>query len=254
MYKEYLSNDIITFPEYANKTVYNMASDISDSIEYRMNEHGYRSNSFTDKGKIKILTIGCSWTMGIGVDNDKIWPTLIGNKYKDSIVCNYGMYGVSSGFIAKQYYKILHSGYVPDIVLVLWPGFSRRDYITETGRFKRICGWRGAYQSDVVFESKSEDLAFLTLQNDYQDINHFWNNYNFFNSVTPNNVNVYHSVAGYYYDIFEKNYSIIENIIDPEIFFVPKDCYLNDKRATDGVHPGYKWHINFANKFYDFIK
>ena len=63
MYKEYLSNDIITFPEYANKIVYNMASDISDSIEYRMNEHGYRSNSFTDKGKIKILTIGCSWTM-----------------------------------------------------------------------------------------------------------------------------------------------------------------------------------------------
>jgi hypothetical protein len=261
MYKEYLSDDIITFPEFANKTLYNIACDTSNTIKYRMNEHGYRSNSLmnewvghTRRGKIKILTLGCSWTMGLGVDNEKIWPTLIGNNYKTSVVCNYGMYGSSCEFLAKQYYKILQSGYIPDIVFVLWPGFSRRDYITESGRPKRICGWREAHPSDDTFENKSEDLAFLTLQNDYQDMNQFWNSYKFLNSATPDSVSVYHSVVGYYYEIFEQYYSIIKNFIDPKTFFIPKDCYLNDKKATDGVHPGIEWHNIFANKFYNFTK
>ena len=37
MYKEYLSDDIITFPEFANKTLYNIACDTSNTIKYRMN-------------------------------------------------------------------------------------------------------------------------------------------------------------------------------------------------------------------------
>ena len=127
MYSEYLSNDIITFPSYKDKVLQEMATDTTGLIEYRMNEHGYRSNSLTQSGGKKILTLGCSWTMGVGVDNDNIWPTLVGNRYDKSVVCNYGMYGTSCEFIAKQYYKILHSGYKPDIVLVIWPGFSRRD-------------------------------------------------------------------------------------------------------------------------------
>ena len=254
MYSEYLSNDIITFPSYKDKVLQEMATDTTGLIEYRMNEHGYRSNSLTQSGGRKILTLGCSWTMGVGVDNDKIWPTLIGNSYHNSVVCNYGMYGTSCEFIAEQYYKILHSGYRPDVVLVLWPGFSRRDYITDKGNHKKICGWRRAYEPfDPVFENTDVDLAFLTLQNDYQDINQFWSSYKFLEETTPSNVLLYHSIAGYYFDIFKQHFSIIEKFIDINRFFIPNDCYVNDMKAADGSHPGSDWHKNFTNNFLDFI-
>ena len=51
-----------------------------------MNEHGYRSNSFKDKSEYNILTLGCSWTMGVGVRNEAIWPTLVKEKIQTSLV------------------------------------------------------------------------------------------------------------------------------------------------------------------------
>ena len=58
-----LSNNIITYPQYANRTLYTMASDNSNTIKYEMNEHGYRSQSPTNHSDYNILTLGCSWTM-----------------------------------------------------------------------------------------------------------------------------------------------------------------------------------------------
>lgn len=76
-----LSNDIITYPQYANKTLSALASDNSGLITYEMNEHGYRASKlFKTVPQYNVLTLGCSWTMGIGVDNDLIWPTLMGDK------------------------------------------------------------------------------------------------------------------------------------------------------------------------------
>lgn len=255
MYKDYLSNKIITFPNYKNKVLYNLSTDKSNKVEYRMNEHGYRSESLKKKGKLNILTLGCSWTMGIGVDNDKIWPSLIQKKYEDSVVCNYGMYGTSTEFLAKQYCRIIESGYEPDIVLILWPGLSRRDYLDEEGRHIKLFGWRTAYHQDPVSKGRPDiDLAFVTLQNDYQDLNVFWSSYKFVKSITPKNTKVFHSIAGYYYEIFDKNFEYIKEFIDLNNFFIPSDCYQNDKGAIDGSHPSGEWHKLFSDNFYNFIE
>ena len=255
MYKDYLSNKIITFPNYKDKVLYNLSTDNSNKIEYRMNEHGYRSESLTKKGKLNILTLGCSWTMGVGVDNDKIWPSLIQKKYEDSVVCNYGMYGTSTEFLAKQYCRIIESGYEPDIVLILWPGLSRRDYLDEEGRHIKLFGWRTAYHQDPVSKGRPDiDLAFVTLQNDYQDLNVFWSSYKFVKSVTPKNTKVFHSIAGYYYEIFDKHFEYIKEFIDLDNFFIPSDCYENDKGAIDGSHPSGDWHKLFSDNFYNFIE
>ena len=37
------SNDITEFTQYKNKVLYEMATDKTGKIEYKMNEHGYRS-------------------------------------------------------------------------------------------------------------------------------------------------------------------------------------------------------------------
>ena len=45
-----LSDDVFIIQKYVNQTLTKIASDTNDdgTISYVMNEHGYRSNSFTD--------------------------------------------------------------------------------------------------------------------------------------------------------------------------------------------------------------
>ena len=77
-----LSNDIFVNKSYTNKKLKTLATDVFNdgSIVYDMNEHGYRSNSLKDKSDYNILTLGCSWTMGIGVKNENIWPSQLRNR------------------------------------------------------------------------------------------------------------------------------------------------------------------------------
>lgn len=245
------SNDITEFTQYKNKVLYEMATDKTGKIEYKMNEHGYRSKPLKGKHDMNILTLGCSWTMGVGVDNDKIWPSMIGKQFDNSIVFNYGMYGVSCSFISKLCYKILHSGIVPDLILVMWPGFSRRDYINKDGEYRKIGGFRMAHNDDVVWRNREEDLNFLELQNDYQDINEFWLSYKFLESLCNNfGIKVHHTIVGYYYEIFEKHYEYLKSFIDEDNFFIPKSVYKNDLKAVDGEHPSERWHKEFSDEFF----
>ena len=72
------------------------------------------------------------------------------------------------------------------------------------------------------------DFPFVTLQNDYQDLNVFWSSYKFVKSVTPKNTKSF-SFEGYYYEIFDKHFEFIKEFIDLDNFFIPSNCYENDK-------------------------
>jgi hypothetical protein len=249
-----LSNDIIVYSEYANKTLSTLASDNSGLITYEMNKYGYRaSKPFQTVPQYNVLALGCSWTMGIGVNNDSIWPSLIGDKL--GRVHNYGMYGVSTSFIAKTFYKFLNSEITPDITLIMWPGFSRRDYITETGEFRKIGGFRTATNEDPVWRNNEEDLLFLQLRNDNQDLMEFWEAYQFVEALSRlYRIKTFHTVAGYYYEIYKDLKPKLENTVNYLTFYEPEDCYRNDHKATDSQHPGEAWHKAFADGFYGFIK
>ena len=257
-----LSNNVFINKEYINKNLETISSDLNNNGEfsYIMNEHGYRSNSFRHKTNYNILTLGCSWTMGVGVDNDYIWPTIINNKiaeYKNvnSSIFNYGMYGVSTSFVAKNFYKIIESYLKPDLVLIMWPGFSRRDYIKEDGTFKKIGGFRLAHERDIVWKNDEDDIHFVQLRNDYQDLMEFWNSYKFVEVVSRlHNIKVYHTIVGYYYDIFKQLKVYLDDTINYNTFFMPDNCYKNDFKGRDNHHPGKEWHINFANEFFNFLK
>ena len=250
-----LSNNVFVFEQYKNKTLNKLASDTIDdgTIQYKMNEHGYRSDSFNNKSKYNVLTLGCSWTMGIGVNDDKIWPNLVGNKFGK--VFNYGMYGVSTSYIAKTLYKIVSSEFIPDMVLIMWPGFSRRDYIRENGSFKKVGGFRIANDNDLVWKNEDEDLLFIELRNDYQDLMTFWESYTFVETIANlHKIKIFHTIAGYYYDVFKELEMELKHTIKYDRFFDPIDCYKNDLKARDNHHPGELWHDNFSKQFYTYIK
>lgn len=74
------------------------------------------------------LAVGCSHTYGVGVDPQQAWPILLG-------AINCGVSGVSSDYIARNLPTLLEK-YQPSIVYVLWPDWSRFEYI-EHGEFKQ---------------------------------------------------------------------------------------------------------------------
>jgi hypothetical protein len=252
-----LSNDIFVNKLYTNKRLKTLATDVFDdgSIVYDMNEHGYRSNSLKDKSDYNILTLGCSWTMGIGVKNELIWPTQLVNKIRKGTLFNYGNYGVSTSFIAKTFHKFVSSQFTPDVAFIMWPGFSRRDYIKDDGFFKKVGGFRPANSKDIVWKNEDEDVLFIQLRNDYQDLMIFWEAYTLVETIAKlHNIKVYHTIAGYYYDVFKQLKPHLKSTINYNTFFEPINCYKNDSMGRDCEHPGENWHKEFANSFYEFIK
>jgi hypothetical protein len=261
-YQRILSDDIYVFEKYRNKTLSVMASDRDDdgSILYIMNEHGYRSDSFKTFGDYNILTLGCSWTMGIGVENSYIWTNILKEKFqkkhfeKNVKLYNYSSYGVSTKFVAKNYYKIIKAGLIPDLTIIMWPGFSRRDYLKSDGTFKKIGGFRMANGKDDLWKNEEEDIKFIELRNDYQDLMEFWESYKFVETTSQlYNTKVIHTIAGYYYEIFESIEKNLTDLIKYETFFRPNDCYKSDCLARDKRHPGKEWHSLFAEKINIFI-
>lgn len=257
-----LTDELYVNDQYVNKTLRILASDVVDdgSITYSMNEHGYRSKSFDIRTEYNVLTLGCSWTMGIGVNEKSVWGNVLTDKLQNILFdkkithFNYGMYGCSTSFIAKQLYKITKTKIIPDMVLIMWPGFSRRDYLTEDGMFRKIGGFRHASKKDLVWKNESEDLSFIELQNDFQDMMIFWESYKFVETLAKlHNIKIFHTIAGYYYEIFMKNIQHLNYVIDKNTFFLPTDCYKNDLLGRDKIHPGEQWHQNFGNSFFNFI-
>jgi hypothetical protein len=252
-----LSNDIFVNKLYTNKRLNTLATDVFNdgSIVYDMNEHGYRSNSLKHKSDFNILTLGCSWTMGIGVKNENIWATQLQNKIGKGTLFNYGNYGVSTSFVAKTFHKFVSSQFTPNVAFIMWPGFSRRDYINDDGLFKKVGGFRPAVSTDIVWKNDDEDLLFIQLRNDYQDLMIFWEAYTLVETIAKlHNIKVYHTIAGYYYDVFKELKPHLKSTINYSTFFEPINCYKNDSMGRDCEHPGEKWHKEFANSFYEFIK
>jgi hypothetical protein len=137
----------------------------------------------------------------------------------------------------------------------MWPGFSRRDYINDDGVFKKVGGFRPALSTDIVWKNDDEDLLFIQLRNDYQDLMVFWEAYTLVETIAKlHNVKVYHTIAGYYYDVFKELKPHLKSTINSNTFFEPIDCYKNDSMGRDCEHPGENWHKQFANSFYEFIK
>jgi hypothetical protein len=51
---------------------------INESIDYTFNSHGFRCDEFTSDPTL--MTLGCSYTVGIGLPVESIWPELLAKK------------------------------------------------------------------------------------------------------------------------------------------------------------------------------
>lgn len=98
------------------------------SIVYRFNRHGFRGNEF-DSGP-HLLTLGCSFTLGIGLPEKDVWPYRVGAALGFN-VANLSVAGASADTCLRL---ALHwiSRLEPKLVIMLTPLFTRQEICVST--------------------------------------------------------------------------------------------------------------------------
>ena len=120
--------------KYYNKKT-NESSIISEHAEierpeysYKWNSDGFRSVDF--KEKPKIITLGCSITLGQGLPVELIWPQLLEKKLKengiDYSVGNLGDHGASIASCISNLFSIIYKyEYKPEYIICNFPPMNR---------------------------------------------------------------------------------------------------------------------------------
>lgn len=107
-------------------------------IVYRFNRLGYRSPEFEEEAAVKVVSIGCSWVVGIGLPEPAIFHERFTDRLRrelgTSVVnWNLGTAGASNDSILR----LLHLAVPalrPDVVLILFTFTGRREYVTAHNR------------------------------------------------------------------------------------------------------------------------
>ncbi len=146
-------------------------------IDYQYNSHGYRCPEFgrpESRGCLRVLSLGCSITFGIGLPEEDTWPHRICRyiaKTSNERVINYnlGVPGSSNeGIIVRgmQAAQVLQ----PDFIFVQYTFPSRRLYVHENGR---VVEWNCLMPLELTSLdpfARRKVLYFTELQNIRDDI------------------------------------------------------------------------------------
>lgn len=104
--------------------------DRPDAITYKINQYGFRCQEF-ELGSKSIVALGCSYTQGIGLPVETLWPELVG-KELDLDVYNLAWPGTSADtcfMLAKYWLPVLR----PSLVVMAAPPKNRFDIIRAAG-------------------------------------------------------------------------------------------------------------------------
>jgi hypothetical protein len=120
--KKYIHPDVFQHTELSLEVPFpTKASFISDPTHYELNSLGYRSPEF---GEVELLTIGCSQTVGLGVDEEDIWPNLVAD-LTNMRHANLGIVGNSAQGMLESALAYIKDYGKPKVICALYPGMYR---------------------------------------------------------------------------------------------------------------------------------
>jgi hypothetical protein len=161
--------------EKVNKSYRYSGSDDTGKCTYTYNELGFRGDSIHKEG-FKVMSLGCSHTEGVGVNNDETWPAQFTKLIPNGVNHNFGMGGRSNDYISRcllTYYDIIK----PDLVLIMYTSPQRREIYTKENEiepFMPTHSW--GYLSETEDGKKIQSLK-LELQNDNEDFINWYKNH-----------------------------------------------------------------------------
>ena len=188
-------------------------------INYKHNSDGFRTHELSDfLGKKVNIAVGCSFTEGVGLPVENVWPSILEQKLGIPLL-NLGLGGGSTDTAARILTNIAGLFQIKK-VFVLWPSIHRFEFYDE---IKNEIGARGPWDTNK---------------------NYIWNMSNS-NSLQRlyKNKNIVDLLANQY------GFEVIELTVENVINTIP-----NVDPARDNKHFGITPNIKLAEWFLSLIK
>lgn len=170
-----ISSFLYNLDNRKGKTYKTSGSDNTNLCTYTYNELGFRGDSVKKKG-FKVMSLGCSNTEGVAVNDNQTWPSQITSHIPNGVNMNFGTGGRSNDFITRcllTYYDLIN----PDLVLIMYTGLSRREIYTKDGGiepFMTTSSWGFLKETNEGIETQEH---LISLQNNNEDFINWYKNH-----------------------------------------------------------------------------
>lgn len=198
-------------------------------IKYTFNEYGFRSDPFYDRKDLNIVAIGCSMTVGVGVDQHENWPNRVKHKLQEQTGLSVSMWnlatsGASTDYATRMAFKVRHK-LKPDAIMVYWPPITRLEVPTP-------------HEGKITQASIHMELFPKQLVDEDYLIYNYNRNLNFLKSI------VKHNPAALVVN------PLVETFAQHQMY-KGENPFIADTDGRDGQHPGPEWHDRVADWYVD---
>jgi len=226
--------------ERVNQTYTTSGNDNTNLCTYTYNELGFRGDSPTKTG-FKVMSIGCSITEGVGVNDNETWPAQFCSHIENGVNLNFGTGGRSNDFICRclmSYYDLIK----PDLVLIMYTFPHRREIYTDNNEIEpyiptKVWG-KLSETDDGQMIQKSLDI----LQNDNVDFINWYKNHMLIKLFLES------KNCNWLWDgnNLRTNYTEFNR-------FTSMDNFKMIDLGSDDIHPGSNHHNHYGRIFYNYI-
>jgi len=229
-----------------------------DDIFYCFNSLGYRTKEFAeiDHGAFKIMLLGCSVTLGVGlpieVTYGEFLAQLIRDKYHIPVeVINLGMGARSVDFITRVLFQSLPV-LRPHYVFCLMPDLSRREYVHYRDDMI-MADYFGIYTN--IENTEPHDEAFLTLHSDEWDFFSLVKNLSFIELILRDQRWSWDTWGGFFWQWREQR-DVWSQYFDTKHYRMQQMRGDDERRgrARDNMHWGVAYHRYVAQDLFSHIE
>lgn len=225
--------------ERVNNVYKTSGSDNTETCTYTYNELGFRGDSIYKKG-FKILSLGCSLTEGVGVNDNETWPHQFSKLVEGSVDLNFGVGGRSNDFIVRcllTYFDII----LPDLVLIKYTFPHRREIYLDSGEIEPYIPAKSWGYLAETEDGKNIQKNLDELSNKNDDFINWYKN---------------HLLIKYFLETKKCNWIWNGNRVKTDYTEENKfedGIKVHLDYGADGVHPGPRHHKEYSKKLYGFI-
>lgn len=209
-------------------------------IKYRFNSLGYRCPEFDAAADVRILAVGCSYVMGIGLPQEVLFPERFAERLRTAcnrnvIVWNLGFPGASNDYICRMLFLGVPC-LDPHIVLVNFTHPERREYLSVQ---QRLASFNPGFRpSDPV--GKEIFNHQLALSSPHDDEVNLFRNYKGIESLLSTRCWLFSAIV-------PRSIEKLSGHIRRENY-VGEFCVID--KARDNAHPGPKSHQYLADAYW----
>jgi hypothetical protein len=207
-------------------------------VKYYINDYACRGDwDLTDKTDyLKIAVFGCSFTFGVGIDEDKTWHAIVKQKLKTDKPIQLINLGFPGGSISKalKMFKYLTDIYNIDIAIFLLPTHWREEFVDHKGwsyynLIPNVAPHHVEQAWETFYNYATEETQLYTALKNVSHIDHI--------AKTKNIETYFSSWDNPLYELLKQNYLTKKQVL-PYFKFIEQFRGMKDSFARDGRHPG----------------